>query len=176
MKTLTQPAPRRAVSLRGPALALLALCAVLHQASLRAQSPGPAVPDPALLGSWHGTDHFFGLNAKEASPDRAGTPFVETALTISAEGKVEGHVGGAQLEDCVLNPNRGWLGRLLHIKTDYILQGKIVGSVCPGSEGGVHDIRAPFDREGDRLDGSIFVMPGTLASPYPFLRLQLERQ
>jgi hypothetical protein len=128
------------------------------------------------VGQWNASDRFFGMNREEIVSKRVGTRYVETALTISPEGKAEGRIGGATLSGCVVLENRGWLGRLLHIKTDYIIRGRLVGPVAPNSEGGVHSISAPFDVDGGHMDGAVFVLGGGSLSPYPFLALRLDRQ
>jgi hypothetical protein len=99
---------------------------------------------------------------------------VETVLHISADGKVTGQVGGAELSDCVVDANRGWFGRLLNIKTDFIIRGKIIGAVAIGSESGTNTINAPFNLLDSRIKGTIFIThPFTY--PYPFLGLRLSR-
>ena len=65
---------------------------------------------------------------------------------------------------------------MLHLKTDYIIRGKIVGRVSSRSEDGVHVISAPLNLDGDELSGSVFVIRGALYYPYPFMKLRLARQ
>ena len=135
-----------------------------------------SLPDGRLVGQWHGTDRFFGLNHEEGAAFHGEARYLEAQLTISADGTVRCRIGGAELSECTIEANRGWLGRMLHIKTDYIIRGKIAGRISTGSEAGVHRISAPLDFEGDQLAGSVFVIRGGLSYPYPFLRLQLARQ
>ncbi|MDR3457069.1 MAG: hypothetical protein P4N60_06455 [Verrucomicrobiae bacterium] len=66
--------------------------------------------------------------------------------------------------------------RVLHIETDFIIRGNIVGPVAPGSESGSHPINAPFNLnvEGTQIGGTTFVIyPAKY--PYPFLHLGLSR-
>ena len=133
------------------------------------------VPDKSLIGRWHGQNHFFGMSRKEIVEKKVAIQYVETKLEISANGKVTGRVGGAELSGCVVEANRGWFGRLLHIKTDFIIRGKIVGAVAPGSEAGIHSISAPFNLNGPHVVGSMFVIHGAFTYPYPFLSLRLSR-
>ena len=141
-----------------------------------AAGAGAAVPSDRLIGQWQGRDRFFGMSQEEIAAKKVEAQDVDTALTITAEGNVEGRVGGATLRDCMITSNRGWLGRWLHLKTDYIIRGKITGAVLPGSEGGIHEISAPLNCEGDKIAGSIFVLRQAFSSPYPFLRLSLDRR
>jgi len=134
-----------------------------------------ALADTPLAGRWHGNDRFFGLRREEGAATEGVPQYVETDLTISSTGAVTGHIGGAELSGCMLEANRGWLGRLLHIKTDYIIRGKMIGRVSSQSEKGSHVISVPFNLVGNELQGSAFVSGGTFDYPYPFLRLQLVR-
>ena len=134
-----------------------------------------ALADTPLAGQWHGNDRFFGLRQEEGAAARGVPQYVETDLTISSTGAVTGHFGGAELSGCVLETNRGWLGRLLHIKTDYILRGKMTGRVSSQSEDGAHVISIPLNLVGNELRGSAFVSGGAFDFPYPFLKLQLAR-
>ena len=134
------------------------------------------VPDDRLVGRWQGSDRYFGLSYEEGSAAHGHAHYVETILTISANGTVEGRIGGAELSACRLEANRGWIGRMLHIKTDFIIRGKMVGRVCVDSEIGTHTISAPLDLDGDQLEGSVFVIRGAISYPYPFLKLRLARQ
>jgi hypothetical protein len=46
-------------------------------------------------------------------------------LSISPDGTVQGTIGDAALTGGRLTRNRGWLGRALDIKTDYIITGRL---------------------------------------------------
>ena len=127
-----------------------------------------------LAGQWHGTSHFTGISYEEATQKKVAAQDVETVLHISADGNVTGRIGGAELSDCVVEANRGRFGRMLHIKTDFIIRGKIIGAVVPGSESGTHKINAPFNLRDARIIGSIFVIY-PIKYPYPFSRLRLSR-
>ena len=153
---------------------LLAALAILLPVLTSSANAGATVPDKSLIGQWHGQNHFFGISRKEIVEKKVAIQYVETKLEISADGKVTGHVGRAELSGCVVEANRGWCGRLLHIKTDFIIRGKIVGAVAPGSEGGIHSISAPFNLNGSRVVGSMFVIHGAFTYPYPFLSLRLS--
>jgi hypothetical protein len=135
-----------------------------------------SVPDNRLIGRWQGTDRFFGLSHEEGSAAHGQAQYVEAKLTISPDGTVEGRIGGAELNACRIEANRGWFGRMLRIKTDFIIRGKMVGRVSADSETGTHTISVPLDLDGDQLDGSIFVIRGAFSFPYPFLKLRLARQ
>lgn len=152
---------------------LLTMLAILLPAFTLLATETATVSD--LAGQWHGKSHFSGINYEEATQKKVAAQDVETVLHISADGKVTGRVGGAELRDCVVESNRGWFGRLLNIKTDFIIRGKIAGVVAIGSESGTNTINAPFNLPGNGIKGTIFIThPFTY--PYPFLDLRLSRE
>jgi hypothetical protein len=85
-------------------------------------------------------------------------------------------IGAAELNGSTVESNRGWLARLLHIKSDFIIRGQIVGAIVPGSEGGSHPVNAPFHADGThtQIVGTVFVVY-PVKYPSPFLRLRLSR-
>jgi hypothetical protein len=133
----------------------------------------PTVPDQRLVGQWHGLDRFNGISYQEIVQHKVEIQMVDTTLNISTNATVTGQVGGAELTDCTVRANRGWLGRFLHLKTDFIIVGKISGSVVPGSEGGTRPINVPFNLQGAQIDGTMFVVY-TFKYPFPFLGLRVS--
>jgi hypothetical protein len=53
-------------------------------------------------------------------------------LTILPDGGVQGTIGDATLIGGRLTRNRGWLGRALDIKTDYIITGRLQNCLIAG--------------------------------------------
>jgi len=150
-------------------LALLVLS--LPAAPLRAaETPTGSV----LAGQWRGKSCFTGISYEEATHQKVPRQDVETVLNISPDGTVTGRVGGAELSNGRVAANRGWLGRMLSVKTDFIIRGQVVGAVVPGSESGTHAINAPFNVAGSRMVGTLFVVY-PIKYPYPFLSLRLSR-
>ncbi|MGA2802554.1 MAG: hypothetical protein ABSE97_09350 [Verrucomicrobiota bacterium] len=126
-----------------------------------------------LAGQWHGKSHFNGISYEEATQKKIAVQDVETVLHISADGKVTGLVGGAELSGSVMETHRGWFWRLLRMKTNFIIEGQIVGAVVSRSESGIHSINAPFTFDGTRIAGSIYVTYA-VKYPYPFLSIHLS--
>jgi len=137
-----------------------------------AAGENPLVSD--LAGQWRGRSQFTGISYKEATQKKIAPQDVEIVLSISADGRASGRLGGAELNGWAVEANRGWLARLLHIKSDFIIRGQIVGAVIPGSVGGNHPINAPFHVDGTRIVGTVFVIY-PIKYPYPFLSLRLSR-
>jgi hypothetical protein len=84
------------------------------------------------------------------------------AITVAADGTVTGRVGDAQLLEGRLRLNRGALGRMLNIKTDYRITGKLKGPIV-AAEGIARDsVSIPFNlaagaiRGGVHTSGSLF--------------------
>jgi len=147
------------------------LAFLLPACSLLATEPA-TVSD--LAGEWHGTNHFSGINYEEATQKKIGAKDVQAILHISADGKVTGRIGGAELTNCIVALNRGWFGRRFHLWTDFIIRGQVVGAVASGSEGGIHPINAPFNFDGTGISGSMFAIY-PVKYPYPFFSLRLSR-
>jgi len=152
---------------------LLAMLAILLPAFTLLASETATISD--LAGQWHGKSRFTGISYEEASQKKIAPQDVETVLHLSADGKATGRIGGAELTNCVVAVNRGWFGRRLHLWTDFIIRGQIVGAIAPGSESGTHPINAPFNFDGTRIGGSMFVI-SPVKYPYPFFSLRLSRE
>ena len=60
---------------------------------------------------------------------------------------------------CTVQPNRGWLGRTLHVATDYIVRGVMEGKVTPNDPGGRREFTLPFNIVDGTLAGSIMLLP-----------------
>jgi hypothetical protein len=97
-------------------------------------------------------------------------------LDVTADGRVTGVVGGATLADCTLRRNRGRVGRMLRIKTDYVIRGRLVGPVFAGDTVRERRISAPFNLRDGALRGTLFHLVGLAGLDlYPMARLELER-
>jgi len=156
-----------------PGLFIIAL-AMLSSVLTSHAVEGAAVPDLRLVGKWHGQNEFYGMSYQEITGKKVAIQNVEIAFNISTNGSVTGRVGGAKLNECVVTANRGWLGRLLHIETDFIIRGKVVGAVVSGSNDGTNIIDAPLNLDGASIKGTIFAVRGPFTYPYPILNLRLE--
>jgi len=116
------------------------LAMLLPVVALRADAGG-TVPDQLLVGQWQGTNRFFGMSHEEIAENKVAARSMAAVLQISTDGTVTGRIGGAELSGCFVVANRGWLGRLLHVKTDFIIRGTVVGAVAPRL-----GKRKPFDQ------------------------------
>jgi hypothetical protein len=151
----------------------ISLLALVLLAAISWADAGGSVPDSRLVGQWQGKDRFGGMSYNEIVQKKVTAQDVDTVLNISADGRVTGRIGGGELTNCTVMANRGWLGRHLHLKTDFIIRGNIVGAVVPGSEGGTHVITAPFNLRDSQLTGTVFAIHNW-TYPYPVLGLRVK--
>ena len=112
---------------------------------------------PAFLpGTYTGTEKIISRHQKEGQyiffEDN-----VSVSLVIGNDRQVTGTVGGATFEGCNIDGNRGWIGRELHIKTDYIIRGRLSGSTFNHDTILMKDISIPFNVENGDLKGSLFL-------------------
>lgn len=80
-----------------------------------------SVVTPTMVGHWEGTARIIVTWCQQTN--------LPVKLNIGADGKVTGTVGDATLVNARLERNRGWLGRKLNVKTDYLISGDLKGSV-----------------------------------------------
>jgi len=132
----------------------------------------PTVSD--VTGQWHGESQFTGISFNEAKRKKIQPQKIRIELQISTVGKVTGRLGDAELSGTVSEANRGWFGHLLRMKTNFIIEGKIVGAVAAGSDDQSRPVKIPFTFAGGQISGSVFaVYP--IKYPYPFLNVRLNR-
>jgi hypothetical protein len=82
---------------------------------------------------------------------------VDVSIQITSNQIVSGHVGRAVFEDCKVLKNRGWIGRQLNIKTDFLITGKLLGSTFSRDSILNKDISIPFNSGNGELKGSLFL-------------------
>lgn len=82
---------------------------------------------------------------------------VTVSLIIDQNQQVTGKVGEASFEGCTVEQNRGWIGRQLHIKTDFLVLGKLTGTTFSRDTLNNKDISIPFNVENGELKGSLFM-------------------
>jgi hypothetical protein len=123
-------------------LSLVAALALLPALSLRAQ-----VPDPGMVGAWSGDGQIV-VNWTDQS-------FIHVRLDILADGSVTGTVGDARLTAGRISRNRGPIGRLLNIKTDYIVRGELRGPVIASEHIERDRVNLPLNWDGRTFRGGL---------------------
>ncbi|MCE9540832.1 MAG: hypothetical protein K8R85_16685 [Bacteroidetes bacterium] len=128
-----------------------------------------------MTGTWSARQRVT-VRMKDANNDYIFIKDTVTiAITISADVSVEGTCGGALFKDCLLSSNRGWFGRWLNIKTDYIITGKLIGKIFEKDTLTDKTISAPFNVTGSSTAGSLFQKEGWF-DIYPMADFKLEKK
>jgi len=81
---------------------------------------------------------------------------VMVSLFIDRSGNVAGMVGDAELDESSVTKNRGWLGKQLGIKTEFLISGVLKGNTFEKDTILNKKISIPFNIENDELRGSLF--------------------
>ena len=74
-----------------------------------------------VVGHWEASARIIVIWCKQKS--------LPIAVNIQADGHVTGTVGDATLTSGRFKQNRGWFGRKLNLKTDYIITGHLTGPI-----------------------------------------------
>ena len=122
-------------------------------------------PLPEMIGDWHGRgDIVVSWTNQRELPVR---------LTIAPNGAVRGTIGDARFDGRLVR-NRGSLGRALHIKTDYLITGRLEGCLV-ASEIVCRDwAKLPLDWSGSRFIGGLHTN-GTIAGGKDRMMLSVAR-
>lgn len=76
-------------------------------------------------------------------------------LAIAPSGDVTGQIGDAQLVAGRLRTNRGPVGRMLNIKTDYIVVGKLQGPIITAERIARSSVKMPLNWTGSEFRGGV---------------------
>ena len=102
---------------------------------------------PAMNGSWSGDAKIIVTWCKQEK--------LPLQLTIRNDGTVSGRIGDAVLKDGKLARNRGWIGRKLNIKTDYIITGRMVGEVVAAEKIARNSVSMPINFQNGQITGGL---------------------
>ncbi len=103
---------------------------------------------------------------------RSASP-VACNVHIGEDGQVDGELGSASFDHCRVVQNRGFIGKMLHLSTDFKITGHLRGNIFPGDTISLREIVVPFTQSGDSLNGSIFHRID--ASLFPISGFELRR-
>lgn len=117
-----------------------------------------------LIGKWEGRCYHF-----------ASQESVSVSITINEDATVEGTVGDAVLKKCLAKKNRGWIGRWVNIKTDYIVRsGYLEGLIAPGDSIKLNYFTLPFNFSGTRMQGTVMKI-AKWTYPLPLVKIDLKK-
>jgi len=100
-----------------------------------------------VVGPWEGKAHIIVDWCKQKN--------LSIAVDIREDGTVSGKVGDATLTEGQLKRNRGWLGRKLRVKTDYIIIGKLAGPIVASENFTRSAVKIPIDAKNGKLLGGL---------------------
>jgi hypothetical protein len=76
-------------------------------------------------------------------------------LVVPPSGEITGQVGDARLVAGRLEVNRGAVGRMLDMKTDYIIVGKLVGPIIASEKITRGEVKMPLNWTGSEFQGGV---------------------
>lgn len=76
-------------------------------------------------------------------------------LSIAPSGEVTGQIGDAQLLAGRIRANRGAVGRMLNIRTDYIVVGKLEGPIIEAEKVTRSSVKMPVNWTGSEFRGGV---------------------
>lgn len=109
---------------------------------------GQDAPPADLVGTWSGKMRVWGGYCARDS--------VDVTLSVRADGRVTGTVGGATLRNGMFHDNRGWIARKLNMKSEYRITCDLDGLLCESSDRAVHNLNVPFNRYGAGIRGAMY--------------------
>ncbi|MBI5916705.1 MAG: hypothetical protein HY842_15110 [Bacteroidetes bacterium] len=161
--------PKPHLSFAGNLLVFFFIPAMLFFASCSSQVE-PEIP----VGSWSATQETTVRFKAPREPFRFVSDTVGIAVNIHDDGTVDGSVGEADFEGCSIRRNRGNLGRQLNLATDFVITGKLRGSIFPQDTLVEKPISMPFNMKDNFMDGAIFQKNGM--GIFPMVNIHLARQ
>jgi hypothetical protein len=134
-------------------------------------------PPEALVGTWEGKSKIHVPADKEITPGQPPSEPVAIRIRIAPNGNIEGQVGTARFVGCKLKSNRGWFGKWMDVKTDYIIcDGCLQGPVPGLDQEAKHSFTVPFNLIDGVFKGS-FMLLQKGKYPFPiFPNLELTKQ
>jgi len=108
---------------------------------------GAQAASPEMCGRWKGNADIV------VNWTKARTLPVEIA--IAADDRVTGKIGDATIVNGRFRANRGWLGRALHIKTDWVIDGRLEGPIIAAENVVRDEVLMPLNWKGFGFDGGI---------------------
>jgi hypothetical protein len=127
----------------------------------------------SLVGTWSATQDVTVRFQSGIASFRFAKASVQIAMNIQDDGTVKGSIGGANLEGCSVSQNRGWFGRTFNLNTDYIIAGRLTGSIFEQDTLTEKEFSLPFDMKADTVAGTIFQKQGT--GVFPMVNIHLTK-
>ncbi len=102
---------------------------------------------PTMAGHWEGNARIIVSWCHQTN--------LPVSVDIRADGSVTGKVGDAKLIGGRFQSNRGWLGRMFNLYSDYIITGNLDGAIV-SVEGIIREsVKMPLDFNGGVFKGGV---------------------
>jgi hypothetical protein len=105
------------------------------------------VVTPNMVGHWEGNGRIIVTWCRQTS--------LPVTLNVAANGTVTGKIGDANLANGHLKRNRGWVGRKLNFKTDYIITGNLTGPIVAAENIVRSGVKMPLNFSSGNFNGGI---------------------
>jgi len=157
-------------------IALLSIILMLLLSYSKSESATNWTPPSSIVGDWSGK-HLVVVRTKTNGKYNfiKSTGAVNFNLSIHLDGNVTGTLGNASFEGCMVKKNRGWIGRVLNLKTDFVIKGNLVGAIFPDDQNKNKVISMPVDLENNTLKGSLFQIEGAI-DMFPMVDVRLSKE
>lgn len=123
---------------------IVPLALLLTAWNLRADE---SIVTPTMTGHWEGNARIIVSWCRQTN--------LPVSVDIHADGSVTGKVGDAKLTGGRFQPNRGWLGRMLSLYSDYIITGNLDGDIVSAEGITRASIKIPLDFNGGVFKGGV---------------------
>ena len=101
----------------------------------------------AMVGQWEGTAHIIVNWVQQTN--------LPVQLHIASDGTVTGKIGEAVVNKGRIRNNRGSLGRKINIKTDYIIEARLTGTLIAAEDISRAGVKMPINFTGTNLIGGL---------------------
>ena len=126
-----------------------------------------------LVGTWSAIQEVSVRYQSGTMSFRFVKDTVNIAMNIQDDGTVKGTIGGARFEGCLVSQNRGWFGKTFNLNADYIIAGKLSGSIFEQDTLTEKEISLPFNMKEDAIDGALFQKQGM--GVFPMVNIHLTK-
>jgi hypothetical protein len=111
------------------------------------QPPTEGAFAPETVGQWKGNARIIVVWSRQTN--------LCVTLNICDRARVTGRIGDAELIHGRLKKNRGWIGKNLKVKTDYIIVGDLQGAVIAAEGITRSRVKIPLNLAGGTLRGGV---------------------
>ncbi|MEI6089028.1 MAG: hypothetical protein WCR42_01110 [bacterium] len=157
-------------------MTLIAIVLLLFLTQQNSESATNWTPPQSIVGNWSGKHLVVVRTQTNGKYNFTKSPgALNFNIIIYSDGKLTGTLGTATFEGCVVYKNRGWIGRTLNLKTDFVIKGKLVGPIFPEDAIKNKTISMPLNLENNTLKGSLFQMEETI-DKFPMVDVRLSKE